>query len=208
MLAGAVGAAIALVPLSVFAQAEAVGPPMLTPIAVRDISDACPGSGAFARELVGGIGEADAIPAERAFTACAAQARLPGYRWKTEAANLALAAVELSRGLMLHDAALTRRAASLTDDLRARSIATDADVRRWSAIPDRFDQRRSEIILLGYVPVVPENAMLRRPEFGERPWTSDAAYINVAAQQDDAWIHTPRVLTGESTALPLADSRP
>jgi hypothetical protein len=206
LLAAGIGAALA--PLAVLAAPLAAGPPMLTPIAARDIAAACPGTSAFAYELVRGISGPDAAAAEPAFNACASTARLPGYHWKTEAANLALAAVLLTRGLIDHDAALTRRAAALTDDLRSRSIATDDDVRRWNAIPDRFDRKRSELVLLGFVPTRPDNSLLARPQYGERPWTENAAYINVAAQMDDAWIRTPRVLTGESTTLPLAAARP
>jgi hypothetical protein len=190
------------------AASEPQAPPMLTPAVARDASDACPGTGKYAAALVRGITLVDAGAAERAFAACAQIDRLPGFRWKTTAATVALAAVDLSRGLLDRDATLISRAADATAELRHQSAATDEQVRAWTVIPDEFDMARGGPIALAYLPLIANNASTPRSSYLFGPWIEDAAYINVAARTGSAWIATPRTFTSSSydvaPAIPTA----
>lgn len=174
---------------------EAMAPPMLSPIVARDVADACPGTRGYADALVRGITNREAVAAEPVFAACAAPLRFSGFRWKTDAATVALAAVRLSRGLLNHDAELLRRAASGSSELRARTGATDAQIRAWPVIPDYFAWANSELVAYDYLPLIANNANREREPFVNSPIVQDAAYINVAARTGEAWILTPRTVT-------------
>jgi hypothetical protein len=171
------------------------GPPLLTPVAARDLGDACPGAERYAKGLLTGLTADAAAAAVPLFDACAGQVRLPGFKWKTDVATLGLAAAQLTRGLLNHDQMLLSRAARLTSDLRSRSFARDDQVRAWTEIPDGFSPN-ADMYFNDYYPLATNNASGERPEFGFGPWIQDAAYIHVAANLGDAWIHTPRVILG------------
>ncbi|MDB5071516.1 MAG: hypothetical protein JWM87_2627 [Candidatus Eremiobacteraeota bacterium] len=171
------------------------GPPLLTPVASRDLGDACPGSERYAQGLLKGLTADEADAAVPLLGACAAQVRLPGFKWKTDVATLGFAAAQLTRGLLNHDQTLLRRAASLTSDMRSRSFARDDQVRAWTEIPDGFSPN-ADMYFNDYYPLATNNASGERPEFGFGPWIQDAAYIHVAANLGDAWIRTPRIILG------------
>ncbi|HTD36128.1 MAG TPA: hypothetical protein VK669_01345 [Candidatus Limnocylindrales bacterium] len=189
------GIAVLALPVAAGA-AEPQAPPTLTPIVAHDVGDACPGTARYAEALVRGIGRADAVAARPLFAACAAKTRLPGFLWKTDAANVALGAVDLSLGVLDRDAAAMRRAAGETSDLRSRSVSTDEQVRGWTIIPDYAF--RNETRTFAYLPATPANAQLARRPFTDDFAAENAAYINVAARTGTAWITTPRVTTGIS----------
>jgi hypothetical protein len=182
--------------------AERAAPPVLTPAVARDVSAACPGTESYAAALIRGITREEAAVAAPAFAACAAKERLPGFRWKTTAAMVALAAVDLSRGVLDQNPAAFRRAADATADLRRQSSATDDDVRSWTVIPDSFDRIHGRIVALDYVEVVVGNAETSRRSALAGPWIENATYINVAARAGTTWIDTPRTITGKSYRNP------
>ncbi len=165
--------------------------PMLTPLAARDVVDACPGTERFAAALIRGATAAEARDARVAFADCAAQPRLPGFEWKTEAAHLALAGSELTVGLATNDAGAIRRAVDATNDLRALSLATDDQIREWRVIPDTFNSVSRRPITLGYMTYrVGDSLTARRPFTTDQIIVTSAAYVNLAARRTDAWIHT------------------
>jgi hypothetical protein len=174
------------------------GPPTLTPIAARDVSDACPGTKHFAQALISGITRDDAHIARPLFASCAAQWRLPEYLWKTDAANLALGAVDLSLGVLDNDQAALLRAVDETADLRSRSLATDEQIHSWNVIPDYTLPYTHEAATIAYLPLPPYNAQTQRPPFSKGFEAENAAYIYIAAQTATPWIHTPRVIEGIS----------
>jgi hypothetical protein len=193
-----IAVAIVAAPLAAVA-ADSQAPPTLTPIAARDVADACPATARYAQALVGGITRRDARAARPLFAACAAEPRLPGYLWKTNAANLALGAVDLSLGVLDRDDAAFRRAVAETADLRSRSLSTDAQVHAWTVIPDYLLPNTHEPATLAYLPLPPSNAQLQRPPFINGFEAENAAYVNVAARTGTAWITAPRVVDGVST---------
>jgi hypothetical protein len=174
---------------------EAQAPPMLSPAVARDVADACPGTAAAAAALVRGITSREAAAAEPAFAKCAARDLSRGFLWKRDAATVALAATQLSRGLLDHDAGLLHRAADATAELRSRSLATDDQIRAWPVIPDSFDVKRNEIVAYDYIPRIWDNANRERSPYYVGSIIPDAAYINVASRSGDAWIRTPRTAT-------------
>ena len=159
--------------------ADPAAPPMLTPSVARSVASACPQAAVYADELVRGITRADAEAATPILTRCAREIRLFENQWKNDAANIALAAVELSRGLLDNDPTLLRAAAYATRDLRRSSRATDGQVRDWTLIPDYFDVARNELVVDS------------QPSCGISA-VANATYINVAARTGAAWITTPR----------------
>jgi hypothetical protein len=159
--------------------ADPAAPPMLTPSVARTVASACPQAAVYAGELVRGITRADAKAATPILTRCAREVRLFENQWKNDAANIALAAVELSRGLLDNDRTLLRAAADATRDLRGDSAARDGQVREWTLIPDYFDVARNELV------VAP-------PSSCGVSAVANATYINVAARAGAAWITTPR----------------
>jgi hypothetical protein len=173
--------------------AEAQAPPALTPAVAREVATACPDAARYAGLLVRGITGADADAATPLLERCAARIRLPEAQWKTAAARVAVAAVELSRGLLSHDPGLLRRAADETKDLRLQSFASDAEVRSWTVIPDYYDVRRGEIVL-------------DDPSGCARGYADNAAYINVAARTGAAWITEQRPAPAALT--PIASCAP
>ena len=189
------------------AAAAEKGPPLLTPVASRDLADACPGSRRFAQGLLTGITAGDAAAAIPLLEACAAQVRLPGFRWKSDVATLGVAAAELTRGLLTNDQTLLRRAASSSADLRAHSFATDEQVREWTEIPDGFSTRDGSYVD-DYFPLAQSNASTERPQFAFGPWIQDAAYVHVAANLGNAWIHTPRTILGYTYGTPNTGGSP
>jgi hypothetical protein len=190
-LAAIFGATVMAVSLGTTAAAEPQAIPMLTPLAARDVVDACPGTERFAAVLVRGATAAEASDARTAFAACAAQPRLPGFEWKTEAANLALAGSELTVGLATNDAGAIRRAVDATNDLRALSLATDDQIREWRVIPDTFNSVSRRPITQGYMTYhVGDSLTPRRPFTTDQIIVTDAAYVNLAARRSEAWIHT------------------
>jgi hypothetical protein len=170
--------AAAIAPSS--AMAEAHAPPALAPSVAQLVAAACPGTGRYADALVRGISKAEADAAAPALARCAAQIRLPEFRWKTNAAELGRAAVALSQGLLDHDAAQLRRAADATRDLSRNSRAPDAEVRTWTVIPDFYDVARGEAVVVD------------APRSCADATVANAAYINLAARTGTAWIDTPR----------------
>jgi hypothetical protein len=186
-------AALALALPQAARAAEAQAPTTLTPAVAREVAAACPEGARYAGLLVRGITGADAATATPVFERCAAQIRLPEAQWKTAAARVALAAVELSRGLLAHDPALLRRAADETRDLRSQSFASDADVRSWSVIPDYYDAQQRQIVL-------------DDPSACARGYADNAAYINVAARAGTAWITEQR--PAPATLTPMVACAP
>ena len=165
--------------------------PMLTPMTARDVAEACPGTARFALALVRGASLVEATEARPAFAACAAQPRLAGYEWKTEAANLALGGCELTIGIATGDVAALRRAAAVTADLRSSSLATDDQIREWTIIPDAFNSVSRKPVFNGYVTYrVGDSLIPRRPFTTDQTMVTNAAYVNVAARRGEAWIHT------------------
>ncbi len=173
-----------------FAAADPAAPPMLTPSMARTVASACPQAAVYADELVRGITRAEAKAATPLLTSCAREIRLFIHQWKNDAANIALAAVELSRGLLDRDPALLRAAADATRDLRRASRASDDQVREWTIIPDYFDVARNELVVEPH------------PACGISP-VANATYINVAARTGAAWITIPR-----RDAIAQRDQRP
>jgi hypothetical protein len=161
------------------AAAEPAAPPMLTPSLARTVASACPNAAVYTDKLIGGITRAEAKAATPILTRCAREIRLFVYQWKNDAASIALAAVDLSRGVLDHDPVLLRAAADATRDLRRASRATDIQVREWTIIPDYFDVARNEL------------AVEPQPACGVSA-VANATYINVAARTGNAWITIPR----------------
>jgi hypothetical protein len=190
------GAAVLLLVL-IGASAQAPQPgdapiPTLTPVAARDVADACPNTASFASALVRGASAGEAASARAAFAACASQTRLPGFEWKTEAASLALGAADLTLGIRNNDAAALRRAADETSGLRSLSVARDDEVRTWTTIPDFLDPHTRLPASLGYVPIVPGESLESRPPYRrDASIVTAAAYVNLAARLGIAWIHEP-----------------
>jgi hypothetical protein len=185
------GAAVLAVSLGTAAAAESQAIPMLTPLAARDVIDACPGTELFAAALIRGATVAEARDARTAFAACAAQPRLPGFEWKTEAAHLALAGSELTVGLATNDAAAIQRAVDATKDLRTLSLATDDQIREWRVIPDTFNSVSRRPITAGYMTYrVGDSLIPRKPFTTDQIMVTNAAYVNLAARRSEAWIHT------------------
>ncbi len=156
-------------------------PPTLTPFVARDVAATCPGSERYVDALVRGITLAEADAAAPVLNRCATMIRLFEEQWKNSVAEVALAAVDLSRGLLRHDPSLLKRAADATRALRASTAASDGQIRSWDVIPDRFDARDGEPVL--YDPSIPRCSS---------PPITNAAYIYLAAQSTTAWIQTPR----------------
>jgi hypothetical protein len=199
VIASMLGAAILAAAIPALAAAsEPHAPPMLTPAVARDASDACPSTETYAAALVRGITRDEAAAAAPAFASCAALDRLPGFRWKTTAATVALAAIDLSRGLMNHDPALLSRAADATAELRDQTAATDEQVRSWDFIPDQYDKVHQRPVMIEYLDLIPNNAATPRASALFGPWIADAAYINLAARTGDAWIQIPRTVSSLS----------
>ncbi|MEA2787533.1 MAG: hypothetical protein QOF71_3637 [Candidatus Eremiobacteraeota bacterium] len=167
--------------------ADPAAPPMLTPSLARTVASACPAARPYADELVRGITRAQAAAATPILTKCAREVRLFVYQWKNDVANIALAATELSRGLLDRDPTLLRAAAYATRDLRGASRASDDQVRAWTIIPDYFDVARNELVF-------------ETQASCDVSAVANATYINVAARTGVAWITVPR---GET----LADRR-
>jgi hypothetical protein len=192
--AAILGAAVLTLSLGATAMATTAPPnatPMLTPLAARDVVDACPGTERFAAALIRGATIAEATDARTAFAACAAQLRLPGFEWKTEAAKLALAGSELTVGLATNDAAAVQRAVDATKDLRTLSLATDDQIAEWRVIPDTFNSVSRRPITAGYTTYRVGDSLTPRPPFTtDQIIVTDAAYVNLAARRSDAWIHT------------------
>lgn len=177
--------------LGTTAFADLAASPMLTPLAARDVSDACPGTDASAAALVRGATLDEALIARKAFAPCASQTRLPGYEWKTESAKLALAGADLTIGLATNDSGALQRAIDETNDLRSLSLATDEQVRSWRVIPDFFDNLTKRPESYGYVAAAPGDSLKgRRPFVRDQIIVTSAAYVNVAARTGQAWIHT------------------
>jgi hypothetical protein len=195
-------AALAVVPLA-GAAAEAHAPPTLSPIVAHNVADACPGTDAYARALVQGIARADAVAARPLFAACAAESRLPEFRWKTDVANVALGAVDLSLGVIDRDAAALQRANAETRDLRSLSPARDDEVREWTFIPDYLlPGPLHGPMTFAYLPVTPANAQIARRPNSDDATAENAAYVNVAARAGTAWITEPRRVGGTSFQAP------
>ena len=192
------GLAVLALPLAA-SGAEPQAPPTLTPINARDAAAACPGTARYADALVQGIGRADAHAARPLFAACAAQKRLPGYLWKTDAANLALGAIDLSLGILERDQAALRRAADETADMRSRSLATDEQVRAWTFIPDYVLPNTRTPATVPYVKASASIEVSSRRPFADGLSAENAAYVNVAARTGTAWITTPRVVENITT---------
>jgi hypothetical protein len=176
----AVGAAFLTLVPGVARTEEGHAPPMLTPGVAAAVAAGCPGTRPYAEALVRGITDADAAVAAPKFAACAKPVRLFENQWKNDAANVALGAVELSRGLLQHDAGLLRRAADATEELRSKAHVTDAVVRTWPVIPDFVDIRTGVV----YADCLGGSIAI------------NAAYVNVAARAGTAWVATPRDTKG------------
>jgi hypothetical protein len=159
---------------------DAQSPPVLTPAIANSVSAACPGTAKYADALVRGITSDEAAAAEPKFAACAKQIRLYENQWKNDAADVALGAVELARGLLNHDPELLQRAVDATAALRAVARGSDADVRAWPTIPDFVDGHTGDYVVDGC---------------GSGSAALNAAYINVAARTGVAWVLTPRAPT-------------
>lgn len=193
-------------------------PPLLTPQVAIEVGDACPGTIMHAAALVRGMTRAEAVAAEPAFSACAAADRLPGFRWKNTAANVALAAVQLTRALIDHDTVLLAHVADATAELRGQTAATDEQIRSWTSIPDYFDSVLKRPVDVQYLTIDPNNAANPRETMLIGPWIADAAYMNLAARSGEAWITTPRSVGARQLGsaqpayrvpiLPTAQSRP
>jgi hypothetical protein len=169
--------ALAVMAPAVALAADAQAPPLLTPTIADSVSAACPGTAPYASALVRGITSGEAAAAEPKFAACAKQIRLVENQWKNDAADVALGAVELARGLLNHDPAMLQRAADATAALRAVARGSDADVRAWPTIPDFVDGHTGDYVVDGC---------------GSGSAALNAAYINVAARTGVAWVLTPR----------------
>jgi hypothetical protein len=156
-------------------------PPTLTPFVARDVAATCPGSERYVDALVHGITLAEADAAAPILNRCATAIRLFDAQWKNRVAEVALAAVDLSRGLLRQDPSLLKRAADATRALRASSAASDGQIRSWDVIPDGFDAGTGEEIV--YDPSIPRCSS---------PPIANAAYIYLAARSTSAWIQTPR----------------
>ena len=111
---------------------------MLTPAVARSVAAACPGTKQYADALVRGMNAAEAAAANAPFSRCASATRLFALQWKNDYGRIALAAAELSQGLLAHDPVLVKRAADATQAWRDSTPATDAEVRSWDAIPDIY----------------------------------------------------------------------
>ena len=163
--------------------ADAAPIPTLTPVAAHNVVEACPNTDAFAAALVRGATVAEAGAARTAFTACAAKPRLPGFEWKTEAANLALGAADLTLGIRNGDRDALRRAVDETSALRSLSFARDDEVRAWTTIPDLLDPHTRLPVSLGYVPITPGGSLQARPPYRrDMSIVTAAAYVNLAAR--------------------------
>lgn len=175
--------------------AEAQAPPTLTPAVAQQVAAACPEAARYADALVRGITARDAVAATPLLEACATRVRSREARWKNDVAQLALAAAELSRGLLSHDPALLRAAADATRELRERSAASNEAVRTWTVIPDYYDAQHQEpVVLDSSSPCTASGA-------------DNAAYINVAARSGTAWITAQRPVRA-TAARGLACSAP
>ena len=170
---------------------EAQAPPMLTPQTAADVAAACPEAQTFAHALVRGITLAQAAAATLPLSRCAGATRLPQFQWKNANAGLALAAVELSQGVLTRDPANFKRAAAATRYMRDQSAATDSEIRGWDQLPDAFDLlHRQEIVYSG--------------DACAGDIYENAAYLNLAAQSGKAWIVTPRVIPSGCIGGPAA----
>jgi hypothetical protein len=156
---------------------DAQAPPMLTPLVARDVTAACPGTKVYADALIRGATDEEAAAASTLFDACAASLHRR-HPWREPAANVAVGAAYLSRGLLEHDPAMLQHAIDATAVLRSSVSWTDETVRRWPIIPDQFDAPRREAVI--------------RIDCPAGMWIADAVYINIAAHQGSAWIAAPR----------------
>jgi hypothetical protein len=172
-------AVMAATPATARAQGE-YAPPMLTPAVARTVAEACPGTKQYADALVRGMNAAEAAAANAPFSRCANATRLFELQWKNDYGRIALAATQLSQGLLAHDPALVKRAADATQAWRNATPATDAEVRSWDAIPDAY-------YAATHVAVIQDDPP---PCYGFI--VPNAAYINVAARTGTAWIRTER----------------
>ena len=159
---------------------EAQEPPMLTPAVAHTVVAGCPEAKRYAGLLVRGISDAEARAATPLLTACANAIRFPDLRWKNQYAALALAAVQLSQGLLEHDPALLKRAADATRALHDADQATDDQIRSWKIIPDWFDAR-VRVALVNDDQHVCTGSIVQ-----------NAAYVYLAARSGTAWIRTAR----------------
>jgi hypothetical protein len=173
-------------PLSVQAS-DAQAPPTPTPLVARDVATACPGTSGYADALARGATAEEASAAAPLFDACARSAHRDFYPLRESAANVAVGAAYLSRGVLNHDPAMLRRAIDATAALRAYVRANDETIRRWPIIPDEYDARSQEVVI--------------RTDCAHS-WGANAAYINVAAHQGSAWITTPREALPQACAVP------
>ncbi len=159
---------------------ELQAPPTLTPAVAGNAAAACPDAAPYARALVDGITLAQATAATPILMRCATATRLFELQWKNSAAALALAAVELSRGLLEHDPALLKRAADGTHAWRSRVPQSDEQILTWDLVPDIYDNRLHAVTYVD-------------GSCGANPYMN-AAYIYVAARSGIAWLRTPRAI--------------
>lgn len=189
-LVALVGVLAALASPAAVGAGDLQAPPTLTPFVARDVAATCAGSEPYVDALVRGITLPEADAAAPLLTKCATMIRLFERQWENSVAEVALAAVNLSRGLLRHDPSLLRSAADATRALRASSAASDDEIRSWDVIPDRFDARYGAAVV--YDPAIPRCSS---------PPIANAAYINLAARSATAWIQMPRPVIRAKVAV-------
>lgn len=166
-------------------------PPMLSPAAANAVATACPSASAYADALVAGATLEQATAGRTLFGQCAKNAASADE----PALTVAVAAADLSAGLLSKQSVLIARAGAETNALRRNVLASDAQIRTWVVIPDTYDPR-SRIAYFDDFDCAGDVGL-------------DAAYINLAARSGTAWIReqrTARQATGCAAALPSASA--
>lgn len=165
---------IAAFPAGMAVAGEAHAPPLLSPSSAQQVATACPDAAKYADALVNGISLADANAAAPVLTRCASIVASSDQK----SISLALAAVELSQGLLAANPALIARAANATAALRQNVAATDAQIHTWVLVPDVFDARSGRAYFDDFQCIGSVDL--------------NAAYVYVAARSAHPWIRDPR----------------
>lgn len=176
------------IPAGMASAGDAHAPPLLSPSSAQQVIAGCPAAAKYADALVSGISLADANAALPVLSRCKSIAASADEK----SIALALAAVELSQGLLGSNPELIARAADATAPMRHDVAATDAQIHTWVLVPDMYDPRSGKAYFDDFQCIGSVDL--------------NAAYVYVAASSAHPWIRdarTPRTQTACAAKHPL-----